>query len=250
MWPVSIVIMTKNEAKNIGRTLQSVAGRTDDIVIVDNGSTDATLEIARTHGCRIIETEWKGYGATKNIGIQAAKYDWVFSLDADECPDEKLLQEIGNIDFSDLSKVYAINRKAYFGDKLIRFGEWGGKDRHVRLASKEVRWSHDEVHEKLVVPAHLKIITLAGSVHHYTIDSEAALKEKIIRYAELSAHRYFGKKKVPAFKLWLAPAFGFIRNYIVQLGFLDGREGFIIAKLSAYYTWLKYYRLKQLYKQK
>lgn len=250
MWPVSVVIMAKNEEKIIGRTLQCVAGFTDDIVLLDNGSTDNTMKIAESFGCRVITTVFKGYGPTKNIGIDAAKYDWILSLDADECADKKLLGEIGNIDFSDAKTVYDLDFKTYFGERKILFGEWG-KDHHIRLVNRRyVRWSNDEVHEKLLVPDHLKIKKLKGSVHHYTIDNKAELKEKFIRYAELNAQRYFGQKKASFFKLWASPAFGFIKNYIFKLGFIDGNEGFVIARLSAYYTWLKYYRLKQLNKNK
>lgn len=250
MSPVSVVIMAKNEAQIIGRTLQCLAGFTDDIVLLDNGSTDDTAQIAESFGCRVIPTVFKGYGPTKNIGIDAAKYDWILSLDADECPDKRLLTEIGRIDLSDAGTVYDLDFKTYFGERKIKFGEWGA-DHHIRLVNrKHVRWSDDEVHEKLLVPGHLRIKKLKGSVHHYTIDGEAALKEKFTRYAELNAKRYFGQKKAPVLKLWVSPAFGFIKNYLFKLGFLDGKEGFIIAKLSAYYTWLKYYRLRRLNKNK
>ncbi len=250
MSPVSVVIMAKNEAEIIGRTLRSLEGFTDDIVLLDNGSTDNTVAIAHSYGCRVISTVFQGYGPTKNIGMAAAKYDWILSLDADEVPDKKILDSISRIDFSDTTTVYDLDYKTYFGEKRIRYGEWG-VDHHIRLVNRNhVRWSDDEVHEQLVVPSNLKVKKLEGSVHHYTVNDEAELKEKFTRYAELNARRYFGKKKAPAFKLWTSPAFGFLKNYIVKLGFLDGNEGFIIARLSAYYTWLKYYRLKQLNNRK
>lgn len=250
MSPVSVVIMSKNEEKVIGRTLQCLKGFTDDIVLLDNGSTDNTVKIAESFGCRIISTVFKGYGPTKNVGIDAAKYDWILSLDSDECPDKKLLDDISTIDFANAEVVYDLDFKTYFGERRIKFGEWG-KDHHIRLVNRKfARWSSDEVHEKLLVPDHLEIKKLKGAVHHYTIDNETELREKFIRYAELNAHRYFGQKKAPGFKLWVSPAFGFIKNYIFKLGFLDGNEGFVIAKLSAYYTWRKYYRLKQLNRDK
>lgn len=250
MSPVSVVIMSKNEEKIIGRTLQCVAGFTDDIVLLDNGSTDNTVKIAESFGCRVIPTVFQGYGPTKNIGIDAAKYDWILSLDSDECPDKKLLDEISKIDFNDAAIVYDLDFKTYFGERRIKFGEWG-VDHHIRLVNRKfVRWSDDEVHEKLSVPDNLQVKKLQGSVHHYTIDNAIELKQKFIRYAELNAQRYYGQKKASTFKLWISPAFGFIKNYIFKLGFLDGNEGFTIAKLSAYYTWLKYYRLKQLHKDK
>jgi len=240
--------MAKNEAAIIGRTLQCLQGFTDDIVLLDNGSTDATTAIAAQYGCRVIPVSWQGYGPTKNIGIDAARYNWILSLDADECADAALLQAIAQIDFAQEKTVYDLDFKTYFGEKQIRFGEWG-VDHHIRLVNrKHIRWSDDAVHEYLVIPAEIEVKKLTGAVHHYTIDNAVALKEKFIRYAELNAQRYYGKKKASILKTWGSPAFSFIKNYIFKLGFLDGKEGFIIARYSAYYTWLKYYRLQQLYK--
>lgn len=250
MCPVSVVIMTKNEAAIIGRTLEAVQGFTDDIIIVDNGSTDNTIAIAERFNCNIIKTHWQGYGPTKNIGIDAAKYDWILSLDADEIPDAALLSSISKIDFNNAEKAYDLNFKTYFGEKQIHFGEWG-VDHHVRLVNRKlVRWSDDEVHEKLLIPSNVLVAKLKGSVHHYTIGSKEELKKKFIRYAELNAQRYHGKKNASALKIWGAPAFSFVKNYVFKLGFLDGDEGLTIAKLSAYYTWLKYSKLKQLYSNK
>jgi glycosyltransferase involved in cell wall biosynthesis len=250
MCPVSVVIMAKNEAGIIGKTLSCIAGFTDDIVIIDNGSTDETVDIAKQFGCRVISSSWLGYGPTKNIGIDAAKYDWILSIDADECPDKKLLGEISNIDFTYTATAYDLDFKTYFGDKRIRFGEWG-HDHHVRLVNRKyVRWSDDEVHEVLQIPPNVTIQKLNGSVHHFTIAGKEELRAKFIRYAELNAQRYHGNKKASVLKTWGSPAFSFLKNYIFKLGFLDGNEGFIIARLSAYYTWLKYSRLKQLYKNK
>lgn len=250
MCPVSVVIMAKNEAGIIGRTLGCIAGFTDDIVVIDNGSTDETAAICRQFGCRVIETAWLGYGPTKNIGIDAAKYDWILSLDADECPDKKLLGEIAGIDFSNTATAFDLQFKTYFGEKRIRFGEWG-HDHHVRLVNrKHVRWSDDEVHEILLVPQDVTVQKLRGAVHHYTIAGAAELKAKFTRYTALNAQKYHGNKRASVLKTWGSPAFSFLKNYIFKLGFLDGSEGFIIAKLSAYYTWLKYSRLKQLYKNK
>jgi glycosyltransferase involved in cell wall biosynthesis len=240
--------MAKNEAEAIGTTLQSVHGFTDDIVLVNNESTDETVKIATEFGCRVINTAWKGYGPTKNLGIDAAKYDWILSLDADERPDKELLNHIAHIDFNNPSIAYDLRFKTYFGDKQIKFGEWG-VDHHVRLVNRKwTRWSDDEVHEKLVIPSNITIRKLEGAVHHYTISGEAALKEKFIRYAELNALKYHGSKKASTIKRWGAPAFSFLKNYFFKLGFLDGNEGLTIARLSAYYTWLKYSRLKQLSK--
>ena len=250
MVPVSVVILAKNEARSIGRTLQSLNRFTDDIVIVDNGSTDETISIARSFGCRVIETSWLGYGPTKNQGIRAAKYDWIFTLDADEVPDQEVLQDISRHPLSDGRCVYESKFRTYFGDKWIRFGEWGRDEAIIVFNRCYVQWSDEPVHETLKLPEDARVIRLKGAIHHYTINNEHELREKFSRYAALNAQKHRDARRSPLLKMWFAPAFNFVKNYVFRLGFLDGNEGFIIAKQSAYYTWLKYHLLRQVAREK
>src|SRR5471030_1458777 len=104
---------------------------TDDIVVVDNGSTDNTLDIAKMHGCRVFQYSWDGYGANKNKGIEVANYDWILSIDADEVPDMELVNSIHNLWLRNTETVYNIKFRSYFGEKRIRFGTWG-RDHHIR----------------------------------------------------------------------------------------------------------------------
>src|SRR5580700_6608328 len=119
MVPVSIVIITKNEADIIASCIQMSKLITDDIVVIDNGSTDDTLDIAGTYGCRVYKRTWEGYGANKNKGIEAAKYNWILSIDADEVPDDELVSALHLLEFNDPATVYDIKFRTYFGKKPI-----------------------------------------------------------------------------------------------------------------------------------
>lgn len=247
MVKLSVVIITKNEAHIIADTLQSITGITDNIVIVDNGSTDDTIDICRQFNAHVISTDWKGYGETKNIGIDAAKYDWILGIDADEVIDEELKNAILQIDFSEEKNIFEMKFKNFFCNKWIRFGEWSG-DKHIRLFNRKyVRWNNAAVHENLVFPVDAKKVALKGNILHYTTNSFDEHIEKTIRYAKQNAEKYFKQgKKASAVKLYISPCFTFVKYYIFKLGFLDGWYGFLIAKNTAWYTYLKYKFLKEI----
>lgn len=244
---LSVVIITKNEAHIIGNTLQSLQGVSDDIVIVDSGSTDETIAICKKFNTTIIETSWDGYGANKNKGIDAAKNDWILSLDADEAIDTELKNELIKLRFTGENSVYKLNYHNFFCNKRIRFGVWG-EDKHVRLFNrKKIKWNTAEVHESLHFPADVKIILLKGNVLHYTVNSITEYSNKTIAYAKANAKKYFLQGKKAGFiKLYLAPAFNFLQHYIFRLGFLDGWEGYLICKTEAWYTFMKYVFLREL----
>jgi glycosyltransferase involved in cell wall biosynthesis len=246
---ISVVIIAKNEAHIIGHTLQSLRGLTDDIVVVDNGSTDNTSYICTKMGAVVLNETWQGYGTTKNIGIQAAKYNWILSLDADEAIDDTLKQAVKNINTAEEGHVYSLHFKNFFCGKWIRYGEWG-TDRHIRLFNrKTVQWDAAAVHEQLMLPPNTTVITLPGNVLHYTVHSLQDYMEKTVRYARMNAAKYFAQGKKSNFiKLRISPAFSFVQNYILRLGFLDGWEGYLTAKTTAWYTFLKYAYLKELWK--
>ena len=132
MVPVSIVIITKNEAEIIVSCLRVAQIISDDIIIVDNGSTDNTTEIADQYGCRVYHENWDGYGANKNKGITKAKYDWILSIDADEIADLELISTLHTLKLDDPTIVYDISFRSYYGLKQIHFGSWG-RDHHIRL---------------------------------------------------------------------------------------------------------------------
>ncbi len=248
--PVSVVIITKNESHIIGTTLQSLQGITDDIVIVDSGSTDATIDIARQFGARIISTGWDGYGQNKNKGIAAAKHNWILNLDADEAVDDRLKAAIMQLELNNENTVYNFKFKNFFCNKWIRFGEWSG-DTHIRLFNRRaVQWNTAAVHEGLTLNSATKVVLLPGNVLHYTTRHMDEYIDKTIAYAKLNAQKYQQQgKRAGFFKLHIAPGLTFLQYYILRLGFLDGWEGYLIAKTTAWYTFLKYSFLKEMNKK-
>ncbi|WP_448701613.1 glycosyltransferase family 2 protein [Mucilaginibacter sp. AW1-3] len=247
MIPVSVVIITKNEAEIIAATLAMARLITNDIVVIDNGSTDGTLDIAAAYGCRVYQKQWDGYGANKNKGIELAQHDWILSLDADEVADEELIRSIKRLKLDNPEIVYDIRFRSYFGKKLIRFGKWG-RDHHVRLFNRNmVRWIESPVHETLVPPNRVRVKKLSGHLHHYSVNNNTECRNKALHYAKLSAQSCYNNNKRATFtKLYLSPVFNFVKNYIVYLGFLDGREGWYIARSAIKHTRLKYYFLKKM----
>jgi len=247
MIPVSVVIITKNEAECIADCIGMAKLITDDIVIVDNGSTDSTLHIAAMHGCNIYQHGWEGYGANKNLGIELAKYDWILSLDADEVPDMELVNSLHNLWLRNPETVYDIKFKSYFGDKQVRFGTWG-RDHHIRLFNRNiVRWSDSIVHETLILPKAIRKKTLKGYVHHHSVNDAEECNQKAVLYAKLSAEKYFQTGRRSNFvNMYLSPLFVFVKSYILLLGFLDGKRGWAISRITYKNRWLKYHYLNLL----
>jgi glycosyltransferase involved in cell wall biosynthesis len=251
MQKISVVIICKNEEDEIGRCLRSLLGLTDDTVVLDNGSTDNTKDIVREAGARLIEDSWEGFGKTKNKATRMAKYDWVLNLDADESIDEELKQELLSLPLDDDKDVFEMKFKNFLGNKYLRFGEWGG-DKHIRLFNRDkVSWNEARVHEGLMLPPDVQVRKLKGYVLHYTVKNEAEFADKMQRYAFLNAEKYAEQgKKSSWINVYGAPLFSFVKYYIFKLGFLDGRAGYVCAKMNSYYTFIKYARLLELNKVK
>jgi glycosyltransferase involved in cell wall biosynthesis len=247
MQSLSIVIVCKNEAGVIEKTLQSFNGLTDDIIVYDNGSTDATIEIAKQFNVQLYHGNWEGFGKTKRKANALAKYNWILSLDADEAIDDPLKQSLLQLTLADVKTVYDISFKNFLGDAYLKYGEWGG-DHHIRLFNRtQVNWNDASVHEELVLPEGATIKKLPGYVLHKTVKSIADYQLKMESYAMLNAQKYFRQgKKASWLKCRLAPAFSFFKYYILKLGFLDGYAGYICAKMTACYTFLKYEKLREL----
>ncbi len=248
---ISIVVVCKNEAGVIERLLQTVQAISDDIVVYDNGSTDGTVEIAQHYGVNLHQGKWLGFGKTKHKAVTLAKHDWILSLDADEVPDEALLRELKAMPLDDAETVYDIRFKNFLGSKHLKRGEWGG-DHHIRLFNRRhVNWNEARVHEELVIPRRVRVKKLKGSILHYTMKDMADYSTKMVHYALLNAEKYFERgKKVTWLRRRFSPALGFFVNYILRFGFLDGWEGYVVARTTAFYTFLKYARLHELWKNR
>jgi len=251
MQKISVVIVCKNEEDQIGRCLQSLKDLTDDVVVLDNGSSDDTKNIVRNTGARLIEDTWEGFGKTKNKATRLAKYDWILNLDADESIDAELKNSILNLRLNHSNEVFEIKFKNFLGDKHLRFGEWGG-DKHIRLFNRtHVNWDEAIVHESLSLPAGVKIERMEGFVLHYTAKDVAELADKMSHYALLNAAKYAADGRTSSWvNVYFAPVFSFVKYYIFKLGFADGLAGFICARMSSYYTFMKYARLLELNRAK
>ncbi|MES1197989.1 MAG: glycosyltransferase family 2 protein [Chitinophagaceae bacterium] len=251
MQSLSVVIVCKNEADVIAGMLQSLQGLTDDIIVYDNGSNDATIETVKKFNAQVQQGSWEGFGKTKKKATALAKYDWVLSLDADEAIDKGLKESLLSLPLDNEKEVYELKFKNFLGNKEIKHGEWGG-DKHIRLFNRKVvNWDDAQVHERLIIPKEVSIKKIKGFVLHKTVRDINEYSLKTVEYAMLNAEKYFQQGKKPSWlKLQLAPAFTFFNYYIIRLGFLDGYAGYVCAKMTARYTFLKYARLKELWKQK
>ncbi len=246
--PISVVIICRNEAHIIGKTIEAVTAFSDDVVVVDSGSTDGTQEIVNKLGAKLIETNWEGYGPNKNKGVDAARHDWILSIDADEVVDAELAKSLQELDLNDMQTVYNIRFRAFLGNAMIRYGEWSN-DQHIRLYHrKQGGWDNAAVHESLVFAEGTRTVTIPkGYIHHYTSRNMEEFAAKTVQYAMLNAHKYhLAGKKAGWFKCRMAPVFSFVKNYFFRLGFLDGAAGYTVAKMNAWYTWLKYARLREM----
>jgi glycosyltransferase involved in cell wall biosynthesis len=251
MHPFSIVIVCKDEADVIGGTLQSLQGLTGDIILFDNGSMDDTLKIVQQYPVQLHKGSWEGFGKTKSKATALAKNDWILSLDADEAVDERLKNSLQQWVPDNDHTVYEIAFKNFLGDQHIKFGGWG-IDYHIRLYNRRtVYWDEAQVHEQLILPQGTVIKKLKGHILHRTMKDLEDYKRKMRHYAMLGAEKYFSQgRKATWLKRRLSPVFTFLLNYVLKLGFLDGRNGFINARMTAHYTFLKYARLRVLEQQK
>jgi glycosyltransferase involved in cell wall biosynthesis len=246
---VSVVIITKNEAGNIIDCIASAKKLSNDIIVIDSGSDDETVLLAKKENIKVESIMWQGYGHARNTGAILAANDWIFSLDADERVTNEFATSIKALALTDNRMVYGFNRINYFGKKKMRYGSFA-HDRVFRLYNRfNTQWNMFPVHEKLTGKNINKTMADACLIH-FTADNAADYLQKITGYANLCALKYQqeGKKFVFAGRLF-SPAFNFVKEYIFQLGFLDNRYGFIIAKLHATYTRKKYEQLSVLLNQ-
>lgn len=243
MSPISIVIITKNEAANIVDCINAAINLSSDIIVVDTGSSDSTVLFAKEANATVKTISWNGYGDARNAGATLAKNNWIFALDADERITNDLVKAITTLHFDDLHTVYGFKRSNYYGSNEIKYGA-SAHDCVYRLYNKMCNeWDLALVHEKLVGKG-IKKELINGVLTHFSITTKPLLIQKKLHYANLCAHKYLKEKKRFTFiKMIVSPVFNFIKGYIFQLGFLDVHHGFILAKTNALYTYKKYQQL-------
>ncbi len=242
MLDVSVVIITKNEADNIRGALESVQWA-NDIVVVDSGSTDDTLQIARQFTDRVLSHDWEGYGAQKNYATSLAVHDWVLSLDADERLSTALTDEIRALVAREpATRGYRIPRVTRYLGRWIRTTDWY-PDSQLRLYDRRVsRWSERPVHESVTVDG--PVGRLRHEIEHRAYRNVAHHLETIDRYTTLDAERMHQTgRRASTVDLVLHPPLAFLRNYVARGGIRDGTVGLIVSILNAYYVFLKFAKL-------
>lgn len=242
---LSVTVIVLNEEANIVPCLESVRFA-DEIVVVDSGSTDRTLELARNFTDRIFTTEWRGFAGTKNFALDQATGDWVFSLDTDERVPAGLQAEIKEIVQADGPLAgYRAPRKNYFGGRWIRHLGWY-PDYTLRLFRRDQgRFREREVHEEVEVAGPVGL--LRTPLEHYSYNDLAEYTARQERYARLAAREMAkqGRRPRPGELLW-RPLFTFLNLYIWKKGFLEGSLGLSLALAGSRYNFLKYHHLGEL----
>ncbi len=246
MLKISAIIITFNEEGRLKTCLESIKW-CDEIILVDSGSTDNTLNIARQFSEQVFIENWKGYGPQKQSALEKATGQWVLSIDADEVVTSELAREIKAAVSSADKAGYYIPRKNFYKNKWLRHG---GQypDYVLRLFRRDSgRFSPSMVHEKVIVNGPCG--RLKEPLLHYTFQDLSALIEKINRYSSLSSKELYqaGRRCGPFTPILHFLSF-FIRDYLLRLGFLDGLEGFNVAFVKALGIYLKYAKLKDMTK--
>ncbi|MCU0359894.1 MAG: glycosyltransferase family 2 protein [Bacteroidia bacterium] len=247
MVPISVVIITFNEEKNIERCILSVKHVAEEILVLDSFSKDATAEICSKHGVRFIQREWEGYSASKNFANQQAVHDWVLSLDADEALSEDLQKALRELKKQNQLHTMSFNRLTNYCGTWIKHSGWY-PDKKIRLFNRSVAQWQGALHEDLKLPPDEKVKHLNLDILHYSYYTLDDHLKQIDKYTNIAAKDLYNRGKRPAaYKMILNAWAKFVSHYLIHLGFLDGAAGLKIAWYSAYATYLKYKKARGMY---
>jgi glycosyltransferase involved in cell wall biosynthesis len=247
--PISVCLIAGAEALRIRRTLESVSGWAGEIIVVLNEDvTDGTDQIAQSFGARVFREPWKGYVGQKNSAAQKAAGEWILSLDADEVVSPELRAEVQTL-FSQPEQLrplaaFSFPRCTFYGGRWIRHGDWY-PDRKVRLWKRgSTEWRGENVHETVAVQG--AVGKCKNDLLHYSMDDLNHHVRKAVQYSDLFAQRRLeGGQGAGALEMGFRPWWRFVRGYFVRLGFLDGWQGFVIARMVAFETFLRYAKVRE-----
>lgn len=246
---ISVVVIALNEECNIERVLDSVQWAAE-ILVYDSGSTDRTAAIAKKMGANLVSGPWLGFGPTKKIATEHARFDWILSLDADEEVSRELSEEIKS-KFSELDEkcLYRFPRRSYYLGRWINHGGWY-PDFQGRLFNRKFsQWSVESIHEKVIAGS--GISDFKSDLNHYVFRDISHQVSTNDRYSTLQAQNLFASgRKFSWFHFLTKPAVKFIECYVWKCGFLDGWAGYLIARSAAYSVLLKWAKLRELWMQK
>lgn len=240
---ITATVISLNEERRIGDALASLAWA-DEIVVVDSGSTDRTVEIASGFTDRVLHNTWPGYAAQKNHAAAAATNDWVFSLDADEVVTDRLASSIRALrERGPDAAGYRMARRAWYIDRWIDHSGWY-PDWQIRLYDRrQGRFAGGYVHESVSLPTPAG--TLEGDIEHYTVDSLSDHHRRIDGYTTLAAADRAGRgKHFSAVRAVVQPPLTFLHTYLLKQGFRDGTAGLAISGFAAYYVFLREMKLR------
>ncbi|MBW2092314.1 MAG: glycosyltransferase family 2 protein [Deltaproteobacteria bacterium] len=249
METLSAAIITYNEETNISACLKSVSWA-DEIVIVDSGSTDRTVELCREYTDKVFYREWSGYAAQKNRAFDLTTGSWILSLDADERVTSELALEIKELlqhPQADIAGYY-VPRKVFYRGKWLRYGDFY-PERRLRLFRRDHgQCGPQAVHETIEVDGETGV--LRHHLEHYSYHSVSDYLDRMQRYSNLSAEEYLRRgRRTGPLRMSAHAGFNFIKMFFLQRGFLDGYEGFLMACLYSIYTFVKYAKLIELSRQ-
>ena len=247
---ISVVVITYNEEKNIGRCLDSVREVADEIVVVDSYSTDKTKEICSSRKVKFLQHHFEGHIEQKNFAVSCASYGHILSLDADEVLSEKLKQSILAAKQRWRFDGYAFNRLTNYCGKWIRHSGWY-PDTKLRLWDRSKgRWGGVNPHDRVIMDAQSRVCHIAGDLHHYSYHTIKDHIDQINSFSEIAARAAYadGRHANLLLDIVFNPLLTFFKKYFLKLGVLDGYPGFIIAIHTAYGKFLKYIKLRELNK--
>lgn len=243
--PITAYTLTLNEARQIRAVLESIKWA-DEIIVVDSFSTDGTPDIAREYNARVLSEKFCGFGRLRNLALDAAKHDWILSIDADERCTPELAREVGQELAAPRFDAYLVPRKSHFLGHWIRHSGWYPDFRQPQLFDRtRMRYNEDAVHEGYTLNGRLG--RLREHALQYPWDTMEIATAKLQRYSTLMARRYAEAGKRASFgKMLFSPGAMFLKVLVAKQGFRDGRYGYLLATLYAYYTFLKYAKLWEL----
>lgn len=244
---ISAVIITFNEERNIARCIASLQQVADEVIVVDSGSSDNTVRIAKEHGAQVSHRAWTNYSDQKNFANALAKGRYILSVDADEALSDELRSSILEAKRNGLQGAYSMARLTNYCGTWVRHGGWY-PDIKLRLFPEEkARWVGEHVHETLQVDSAVETTLLKGDLLHYSFYSVEQHERQAEHFAGLAAKALHARnKRSSLMRILFSPLSRFVQGYFFRGGFLDGKAGFTIARISARAKRMKYTELARL----
>lgn len=244
---LSVIIIAKNEENNLRTCLNSIRWA-DEIIVLDSGSTDNTIAVAREFTDKVYSTDWQGYGIQKQRALEYATGTWVLNLDADESVSDALRQEICSVIQQDTNDAYRCPIRLNFYGKSLKYS-WSPKD-HIRLFKRVgARYTDKIVHESITLPSNAKIGRLQQGIQHVSVQDITHALHKMNLYSSHTAAMRKTHSRAPSLlKVVLGACWMFLRCYLIQGGILEGKDGFLLAVMSAEGSF--YRGVKMIYQDK